>query len=78
MHTKKKPKLTESQAKLLWRIGKSPLMVTKSADGEDRYSLQNGRTINARSAQILIRDRWFVPLDDGLFAGLSQTFVPAP
>lgn len=75
--TKKKQKLTEHQAKLLWRIGKSPLMVTKSADGADRYSLENGKSVNTRTAQRLISDGWVKPYDGGLFAGIAQTYVPA-
>lgn len=74
---KKKAKLSEHQAKLLWRIGKSPLMLTKSADGLDRYSLENGKSVNAKTARRLIDDGWVRPYDGGLFAGMSQTWIPA-
>jgi hypothetical protein len=74
-HSKKRRKLTEHQAKLLWRISKSPLMLTKTADGKDRYHLQNGRGVNRRSAQTLIADGYLTPRDAGLFPGMAQSWV---
>jgi hypothetical protein len=73
--TKKRGKLTEHQAKTLWRISKSPLMLTKTADGQDRYHLQNGRVVNRQTARTLIDGGWLTPLDGGLFPGMAQSWV---
>ena len=52
-------KPTEEQAKWLKRIAHSPLMKTYTpGDPDPRYSLQNGQTVPAPTAQLLIRNGW--------------------
>lgn len=57
--TARAPRPTEGQAKWLQRIARSPLMKTYiTGDPEPRYSLQNGQTVPAPTAQVLIRNGW--------------------
>lgn len=70
---KKHDRLTEKEAKELWRIEKEgPLMVDKSED-KTEYCLPNGRKIRARTFEKLMRMELLVAQSDGLF-GDSQTY----
>jgi len=57
---------THAQAALLRQIALSPLMLTKTEDG-NRYSLANGRTVPEPSARVIIRNGWVTPQRDGLY-----------
>jgi hypothetical protein len=76
-HSRRRRKLTEHQAKLLWLISKSPLMATLTPDGPPRYHLQNGKVVNRKTAEVLISDGWLVPMNAGLFEGIAQSWCPA-
>jgi hypothetical protein len=74
---RRRRKLTEHQAKLLWLISKSPLMATLTPDGPLRYHLQNGKVVNRNTAEVLISDGWLMPMSAGLFEGMAQCWYPA-
>jgi hypothetical protein len=63
-----KPKRpTEHQTVWLRRIAASPMMITREPGESVRYSLQNGATIPAPTAETLIRNGWVKAERDGLF-----------
>lgn len=70
-------KPTHAQAAWLQRIARSPLMKTYlDGDPQPRFSLQNGETVPADTAMILIRNGWVKGRRDGLF-GDEQSYMPA-
>jgi hypothetical protein len=73
----KRPKIkrpSEYQAKMLRHIARAPMMKTNTEDGPV-YLLQDGTTVPKNVAEILIRNCWVRPQQDGLWAGADQTFV---
>jgi hypothetical protein len=65
--TKGAPRPTEGQVKWLQLIARSPLMKTYiEGDPDPRYSLQNGQTVPAPMAQVLIRNGWVKGQNAGL------------
>lgn len=71
--TQRAVKPTEAQAKWLKRIAQSPLLKTY-LDGEllPRFSLQNGATVPAPVAEVLIRNGWLTGRRDGD----EQSYIP--
>ncbi len=70
---KSPPKPNHYQVAWLGRIARSPLMKT-FIDDEVRFSLQNGETVPAHTAKVLIRNGWVKPRRDGLFDD-TQTYT---
>jgi hypothetical protein len=65
---------TKSQTIWLRRIALSPLMVTRTPEFNDRYSLANGLTVPERTAKILIDRGWVVAERDGMWSDAPQTY----
>lgn len=64
--TLKRPIPTEFQAKILRRIARSYMMVTRTPE-EVRYHFPDGETIPAPTAQTLIRNGWLKGDRDSIF-----------
>ena len=68
---------TLAQSDWLKRIARSPLMKTyRRDDPQPRYSLQDGTTVPAPTAEALIRNGWLRGRRDGLF-GDNQSYMPS-
>jgi hypothetical protein len=78
---KKDGKPTKAELRILERAKRQGgvVVLTKSERGEE-YTSQDGKRLASDDAIIsrMIRDGLFKPAaDDGLFKGISQTFIPA-
>lgn len=70
-------KLTKWQKRLLEKARRSPVMVTHHPEFQDKWTTQNGQSVNPNTARALIELGLLVPCRDGLFDGASQTYWPA-
>jgi hypothetical protein len=66
--------VTAAQARWLARITDDPLIVTRTPEFKDRYSLASGKTVPERTAKLLIARGWVVPEGDGLWGDQTQTY----
>ncbi len=72
------PALSKTARKMMDKIGKScgkkkPVQFHRGADG--RYYVADGREIKGAGLYELLDSGIFVPQEDGLFPGFTQTFT---